>query len=204
MDYAKYLVEKIHTVILATSDSDGQPVTCALDIMDYDEHGLYFLTAKGKSLYLRLKQSGFASLTGIRGDSTLTRTAISVRGKTEELGNEYVSRLFEKNSYMKEIYPSEESRRALTVFRLYDGSGEWFDLSKKPIERASFAVGGGRTAESGYFITEKCIGCRECLKVCPQECIVFSDGRAHITQKNCLHCGNCMTVCRQNAVVFRG
>lgn len=28
--------------------------------------------------------------------------------------------------------------KALTVFQIYEGSGEWFDLSKKPIERASF------------------------------------------------------------------
>lgn len=35
-----------------------------------------------------------------------------------------------------EIYPKVESMSALTVFQLYKGSGEWFDLSKKPIERA--------------------------------------------------------------------
>ena len=42
---------------------------------------------------------------------------------------------------MFEIYPTEESRKALTVFQIYEGSGEWFDLSKKPIERASFTFG---------------------------------------------------------------
>ena len=39
---------------------------------------------------------------------------------------------------MNELYPSVESMSALTVFQLYEGSGEWFDLSKKPIERAGF------------------------------------------------------------------
>ena len=40
---------------MATTDDDGKPVTCAIDIMDFDADGLYFLTAKGKSLYSRLK-----------------------------------------------------------------------------------------------------------------------------------------------------
>lgn len=31
---------------------------------------------------------------------------------------------------MNEIYPTVESMSALTVFQLYEGSGEWFDLSK--------------------------------------------------------------------------
>ena len=37
---------------------NGEPVTCAIDIMDYDTDGLYFLTAKGKNFYNRLKKRG--------------------------------------------------------------------------------------------------------------------------------------------------
>ena len=54
MNYLKYLVEEIHTTVMATVDNNGLPVTRAIDIMDYDDSGLYFLTAKGKSLYDRL------------------------------------------------------------------------------------------------------------------------------------------------------
>ena len=42
---------------------------------------------------------------------------------------------------MYEIYPTTESRQALTVFQIYEGSGVMFDLSKKPIERANFVFG---------------------------------------------------------------
>ena len=48
-DYLKYIVEKIHSTVFATVNREGRPVTCAIDIMDYDESGLYFLTAKGKN-----------------------------------------------------------------------------------------------------------------------------------------------------------
>ena len=50
MNYLKYLVEEIHTTVVATVDDAGLPVTAAIDMMDYDEGGLYFLTAKRRRL----------------------------------------------------------------------------------------------------------------------------------------------------------
>ena len=47
-DYLSFIVREIHTVIVASVDDKGLPVTCAVDMMDCDETGLYFLTAKGK------------------------------------------------------------------------------------------------------------------------------------------------------------
>lgn len=143
MDYLAYIVNEIHTTIVATVDDEGLPVTAAIDMMDSDENSLFFLTAKGKSFYDRLTKRGFLALTAIKGESTMTSAAISLRGKVRELGYDKIPELFEKNPYMKEIYPSEESRQALTVFQIYEGNGEWFDLSRKPIERASFTFGGG-------------------------------------------------------------
>lgn len=48
-DYFAFLVDEIHSVIAATTDENGLPVTCAIDMMDWDENGLYFLTAKAKT-----------------------------------------------------------------------------------------------------------------------------------------------------------
>ena len=141
MNYLHYLEKEIHSVIAATVDDNGLPVTCAFDIMDSDEKGLYFLTAKGKGFYHRLKKNEYVAVTGIHAGDTLSRAAVSVRGKVQEIGKTPLLRLFEKNPYMNEIYPSEESRQALTVFHLYEGSGEWLDLPKKPIELASFTIG---------------------------------------------------------------
>lgn len=204
MNYLKYLTQEIHTVVVATTDDGGLPVTCAIDMMDSDEGGLYFLTAKGKGFYSRLKKNGYMALTGMKGKDTMSCVAVSVRGKVYELGTELLPRLFEKNPYMNEIYPTEESRQALTVFNLYEGSGEWFDLSKKPIERASFTIGNKQEETRGYEITQTCIGCQTCQTVCPQACIDFSTVPAVIRQENCLHCGNCFSICPQKAVVGRG
>ena len=201
--YFRFLVEEIHTTIVATVDDDGLPVTAAIDMMDCDENGLYFLTAKGKGFYDRLKKQGYIALTGIKGEITMTSVAVSVRGKVREIGYDLIPKLFDKNPYMKEIYPTEESRKALTAFQIYEGGGEWFDLSKKPIERASFTFGEAERKEEGYFITDACIGCETCGTVCPQNCIDFSNTPAVIEQDHCLRCGNCAEVCPAGAVEKR-
>ena len=194
----RFLRDEIHTVVLATADGEGNPFTCAADVMDCDENGVYFLTARGKNLYARLQARPFVALTGIKGESTMTRAALSVRGKVREEPREVLSRLLEKNPYMYEIYPAQVSREALVAFCLYDGEGEWFDLSKKPIERRRFAVGGRaavKNEEGRYLITGKCTGCGKCLDVCPQRCIDLSLTPAVILQAHCLRCGNCLSAC---------
>ena len=199
-DYLKYIVEEIHSTVFATVDREGRPVTCAIDMMDYDENGLYFLTTKGKRFYERLKENENVAFTAMKGEDTLSCVAVSIQGRAKELGPEKLPELFEKNPYMKSIYPDERSRSALTVFQIYQGTGEWFDLSKKPIERAAFSFGGAREKAEGYVITDKCIGCKLCYSKCPQKCIDISKKPAVIQQEHCLHCGNCYEICPARAV----
>lgn len=203
-DYLRFIVREIHTTVIATVDEQGLPVTCAVDMMDSDESSLYFLTAKGKSFYERLKKQGYIALTGIKGENTMTSVAVSLRGKVRELDTQNAKALFDKNPYMYEIYPTEESRSAIRVFQLYDGSGEWFDLSKKPIERTNFSFGGTEEIQEGYFVTDKCIGCKLCYSKCPQKCIDISVKPVVINQNHCLHCGNCFEICPMRAIVKRG
>ena len=202
-DYLSYVVDEIHTTVVATVDDDGLPVTAAIDMMDSDENSLYFLTAKGKGFYDRLMKQGFLALTGIKGEDTMSSVAVSIRGKVRELGYEGIPTLFAKNMYMHDIYPTEDSMKALTVFQIYEGTGEWFDLSKKPIERVSFTFGGASEKPEGYFITDACIGCGSCTAVCPQSCIITDSVPHVIEQEHCLHCWNCMSACPAGAVERR-
>ena len=202
-EYLKYIVEEIHTTIVATVDDEGLPVTAAIDMMDYDNDSLYFLTAKGKGFYDRLTKRQFLALTAMKGEDTMTSVAVSIRGKVRDLGHDKIPELFKKNPYMYQIYPTEESMKALTVFQIYEGTGEWFDLSKKPIERASFNFGKVEIRHEGYFIKDDCIGCGSCLSVCPQSCIVTARIPYVIEQEHCLRCGNCLNTCPAGAVVRR-
>lgn len=202
-DYLKYIAEEIHSTVFATVDETGKPVTCAIDIMDYDESGLYFLTAKGKNFYSRLKSNENIAFTAMKGKDTLSCVAISVQGKAKEIGNEMLPVLFAKNPYMEKIYPDEYSRSALTVFKIYQGTGEWFDLSNLPPGRASFSFGGAQEKNGGYFVTDKCIGCKLCYSKCPQKCIDITSRPVVIQQEHCLHCGNCFEICPVRAIERR-
>ena len=202
-NYLKYIVDEIHSTVFATIDREGRPVTCAIDIMDYDENSLYFLTAKGKNFYDRLKANENIAFTAIKGKDTLSCVAVSVQGKVKEIGSDRLPELFRKNPYMEKIYPDVRSRSILTVFQIYEGTGEWFDLSKLPIERDGFSFGDAQTKENGYFVTDKCIGCKLCYSKCPQKCIDITQKPVVIEQRHCLHCGNCFEVCPVRAIERR-
>ena len=196
----EYIVNYIHTVVFSTVDEKGYPISCAIDMMDYDKHGLYFLTAKGKSFYKRLKDNEHIALTAVKGDKTLSSIAISIQGKAREIGRDKLANLFAKNTYMNEIYPTEQSRNVLTVFQIYEGMGEWFDLSKKPIERYGFSFGIKQQKQKRYFVTDKCTNCQLCYSYCPQKCIDVSVTPVVIMQNNCLHCGHCYMICPVKAI----
>lgn len=202
-DYLKYIVEEIHSSVLATVDAENNPVTCAIDMMDYDDHSLYFLTAKGKGFYRRLKANPNIAFTAMKGTDTLCSVAVSLQGKAKEIGAEKIPELFAKNPYMEKIYPTKESRLSLTVFQIDEGIGEWFDLSKTPIERASFYLQTTPIKESGYFVTDQCIGCKLCYSKCPQKCIEMTTKPVVIDQSHCLHCGNCFEICPVQAIERR-
>lgn len=201
--YLRMIQQDIHSVVFATTDENHFPVTCVIDIMLADKEGLYFLTAKGKAFYERLKKQPVISITGMKGTDTLSSKSITMRGETREIGQERLSEIFEKNPYMKEIYPNTASRTALTVFQIYKGSGEFFDLSQKPIFREQFSFGGMKNNIHQFFVTDMCNVCKLCTKVCPQNCIDISGYSARIQQEHCLHCGKCAEICPRQAIERR-
>ena len=107
LDYLRFVVERIHTVVVATVDDADHPVTAAIDMMDCDEDGLLFLTARGKGFYRRLTERRYLAFTGMVGESTMERVAVSVAGEVREEGPQLLPRLFARNPYMLDIYPNE-------------------------------------------------------------------------------------------------
>lgn len=199
-DILTILQKKIHTVIMATIDEHHHLMTCAIDLMLYEDDTLYFLTARGKSFYERLMAHPYVALTGLKGEDTLSSVAISLQGKVKNIRHEKLKEIFEENEYMKDIYPNEEVRDVLEVFRFEDYQGEYFDLSQKPLIRIPFSY--QRSLPKGrYQVLDNCIGCLKCYDVCPQKCIDITQTPVKIIQKHCLHCAKCVEVCFQQAIV---
>lgn len=212
--YLSVLENEIHSVVCATTDEHNHPVTRVMDIMLSDDRTFYFLTARGKEFCRQLMNRKYIALTGMTGGegldrahATMKKKAVSIRGSVECIGTEKLDEIFVKNPYMAEIYPTEESRKALVVFKMTEGRGEFFDLSTKPITRESFSVGDQNSAREDdrscepYHISAACTGCGKCLAVCPQNCIRHDGTPFRIDQRHCLHCGNCYEICPAGAVV---
>jgi nitroreductase/Pyruvate/2-oxoacid:ferredoxin oxidoreductase delta subunit len=47
---------------------------------------------------------------------------------------------------------------------------------------------------------ERCIGCGECVRVCPSQTLAMQDGKAVVTGERSLGCGHCAAVCPVEAV----
>lgn len=198
-EYLKMLVEDFHSTTVATIGADGHPQTRVIDMMLWDEAGVYFLTAKGKAFYDQLMEQKFVAVS-----ATKDKKAISLRGEIQNIGYEKLDEIFEKNTYMQKIYPGE-TRSALQVFRIADAQGEYFDISDPShIVRESIVIGAAQEQQYGFYIGSSCIGCKLCYSVCPQKCIDISVVPAIINQKHCLHCGRCAEICPQQTIEKRG
>ena len=196
MDYLKILAEDIHSVSASTVDNEGHPQIRVIDVMHYDEDGLYFLTAKGKEFYSQLIEKQYIAISGLKG-----KMAITLRGKVRCIGYDKLDLIFEKNPYMKEIY-REGPRDALEVFMIYDAEGEFFDITvPSRIIRESFCIGNAEIGKAGYLITDACSLCGLCADACPQSCIDISNRTAVIDFRHCLNCGRCAEHCPKKAIV---
>ena len=198
-DYLEILVEEIHSATIATMGTDGHPQTRIIDIMYYDAEGVYFLTAKGKAFYKQLMEQQFVAIS-----ATKDKMAVSIRGKVKNIGKKNLDLMFEKNPYMKKIYPGD-TREAIEVFCLYEGQGEYFDISDpSKIVRDSIVIGDKTAVETGYQAGVGCIGCELCYSVCPQKCIDISAKPVQIDRNHCLHCGRCAEICPVQCIRYSG
>ena len=136
--------------------------------------------------------------------ATKAKIAVSLRGTVKNIGKKHLDIMFEKNPYMKGIYPGD-TRAALEVFWLCEAQGEYFDISDPSnIVRDTIIIGNGNTVQTGYIAGEGCIGCKLCYSVCPQKCIDTSAKPVVINQNHCLHCGRCTEICPKQCIKKRG
>ena len=194
----KDCLEQVREVIdgvLSTVDEKGNSQSRIIDIMHIDEDTIYFLTARGKNVYKELINHPQISYVNLKDNKS-----VRINGIAKKLDDQkkWIDLMFEENPFMNNVYPGE-SRYILEPFKVVSGEIEYFDLTQKPILRKNFKINNGTISENGYIITEKCIECGVCAKICPQN--IISEGTPYtISKDNCLHCGLCYENCPAKAI----
>lgn len=191
------ILREVKDVAFATVDEKGFPQIRIIDVMIVEDEKLYFCTARGKEFYRQLMKNGQVAITGMNREFQMIR----LNGRANRLAEhkKWIDRIFEENPVMNTVYPGD-SRYVLEAFCIDNGTVEFFDLGKQPIDREYFTLGSTRAKEDGFLITDDCIECGKCENICPQRCI--TDFK--IDQKHCLHCGLCYEECPVKAIKRRG
>ena len=191
------ILRNIKDVAFATVDEEGLPQIRMIDVMLVEDHRLYFCTARGKDFYRQLIRSKNVAITGMNQSYQMVR----LNGTAEKLSDQkaWIDRIFAENPGMNQVYPGD-NRYILEAFCISRGEVDFFDLGVSPIERHRFVLENSTPLTRGFTITQSCVGCKKCLSVCPQKCIL--PGKPfQISQEHCLHCGLCAEICPTHSII---
>jgi NAD-dependent dihydropyrimidine dehydrogenase PreA subunit len=78
------------------------------------------------------------------------------------------------------------------------------DGKQQVIRSPSFKISGKEKSVMAFTPTvdeEKCVGCEECVDVCPVEVFEMQDGKSvPVNAEECLGCESCVEVCEESAI----
>lgn len=198
---AKTCLQKLQLVgvlSFATVDGEGNPQIRCISAIHYDEESFYFFTARGKNFCRELLEDGRVQILAYTRFKEMIRLSAKAVPVSDERQSDCINTIFDEQPYLANVYPGD-TRKIGIVFEIKDAEIEYFNLGVNPIFRDVYTIGDGKAEFKGYKITDKCIGCGKCAKVCPQRCI--SSGKPfEITSENCLHCGACFENCPVKAI----
>ena len=189
----------VGVLAFATVDKDGAPQIRNISAIHYESDALYFYTARGKNFCQELLEDGRVQILCYTKYKEMIRLSGKAYAVREEEQEKWRDTIFEEQPYLANVYPGD-TRSIGIIFCINQSEVEYFNLGVNPIFRETYSLGNAIIREKGYVITDACIGCGKCEKLCPQRCI--ERGTPYkINQQHCLHCGNCYENCPVQAII---
>ena len=191
------MLRAIKSVTFSTSWRN-EPFSRIVDVMLVETGKLFFVTARGKDFYHQLMKNPVVAITGMDENYTMIRLKGEAKLLPAEQMDDYRTRIFQENPGLGAIY-NQEQRDILDVFCIDSGHGDVFDLGSQPPTRTQVSFGVELPVPWGYVIQEACIGCGQCVPLCPTGAI--QPGTPYIIDGSlCLECGKCNEICPVDAI----
>lgn len=192
----------VGVLAFATVDQEGAPQIRNISAIHYEPDALYFFTARGKNFCRELQEDGRVQILCYTKYKEMIRMSGRAYAVAEDEQEKWRAVIFQEQPYLANVYPGDTGSIGI-IFCIDRAEVEYFNLGVNPIFRETYCLGDAKIKEKGYYITEICIGCGTCTRVCPQRCI--REGTPYTIQQNhCLHCGSCYENCPVKAVERRG
>lgn len=182
----------------ATVDSEGNPQVRNISAIHYEPDAIYFFTARGKAFCQELLDTGKVQVLGYTRYKEMIRLTGTAKPVPAEEQEQWRDRIFQEQPYLANVYPGD-TRKIGIIFCIRDMAIEYFHLGVNPIFRESYTIGNGKIVPKGYYITDACISCGKCVRLCPQKAIE-KGSPSIIHPEHCLHCGNCFENCPVSAI----
>lgn len=210
--------DKIGCCTFATIDGE-YPETRIAHFLVHDEEGIYFMTMNTKPFFKQLKETGKISVCGLCADTKVIEKNngdiafddgyfIRISGDVREVS---INEIKAKNNPAFAFCIEDNLRYpAMTAFVLYRAKGEIYDYDfektyrANKLKRVRFSYGGFPIIKAGLTITDKCIKCDKCKKVCSFDAINVIDSKYEINGNYCDECGSCFVNCPANAIIHKG
>lgn len=188
----------VGTLSFATVDRNGKPQIRCVSAIHYENNAMYFFTAKGKNFCRELLENNSVQVLAHTKFNEMIRLSGKAVPAPDNEQEKWIDIIFSEQPYLSNVYP-DNTRKIGIVFCVKNAEIEYFNLGVNPIFRELYTIGNEKISFKGYKISENCIGCGACEKVCPQRCIE-KDIPYKIRQNNCLHCGACYEKCPVKAI----
>lgn len=216
----KEIYEKLDAIGVLTFSTihNGEVQSRAAHLNGYDDQGIYFRTMGNKPYARQLKETGKLTICGTSDTRILDHNAEGV----PVFPPGYVIRLVSEVTYLEEdevrkrakdnedlqlaVYDMDKYTAMRTGnFMIHKAKGEIFDFDFEcqnrdhKVLRTRFEFGGMAYNEAGPRITDKCIECGKCKKVCSFKAIEVGSPYK-VNSSKCDDCGNCIQVCPVDAI----
>lgn len=192
-------LQYINVLSFATVDENRSPQIRNISAIHYKKTSLLFFTARGKNFCKELLADGRVQILGYTKYKEMIRVSGRVTCVSRDEQKKWIDCIFEEQPYLANVYPGD-TRKIGIVFELKNAQIEYFNLGVNPIFRETYIMGTYSKVKKGFEITNKCIECGKCEKMCPQKAIERGSPY-RIKQEHCLHCGNCEENCPVKAII---